>query len=497
MELEHPGQRFRLFDLPVEIQIRILGLLENSNLDLITSNFRQAASVLRDHFPSFVQLAFDGFPGMSNNQEIRHIIYRIIKVSRTLRPFERGPMAFVRWIRKFQARSDDTPLPALPRTVQTLNSLDQIIDSIEFWMIRFHHSLTIVYGGNLCDITLAVLQNTSWENEYSFTSVENYRIRRALLLFQLYCVLFHQPADHRDHSFNGRVAEQALFLQSLQPFMIAELDGVYGMIEWILASHFRISWHISRRSTAMVPGSQSRPGGAKLEHVMSRGLLELRQLILHTPKLTGDPRPYDERWNKIAGKMQAFQNRFFMTALGKCWKFQSDNAGTNYKVVSYPSKVPISMRRWNGAPEGTNDGSWAYTMTYTKPSGSDSEAREIAALERAVNGDQFNWRGLVFWERERLKRHDSRINFDPVVMANFRGQDPGNGPPNAWVERLKATDPPNVGYQPRLRPLSTAMFSQYTLLSGAQHLTRLYGMFSAEEMVRYRSAMTSGISMDL
>ncbi|RYP83093.1 hypothetical protein DL770_005434 [Monosporascus sp. CRB-9-2] len=165
------------------------------------------------------------------------------------------------WLKEFKYHSGAAALPEITISVGTLLEIHTILDTIEFWMRRFHYHLTCIYKDVDEEVmsTAVLVSDKTWHDEHSFSEVESYRIRRALLLFQPYCNLFHQSPNYLDTFFNGRVSEQISFLQSLQTFLVAELDGVYGMIEWIASINIGVAWILTRKSARSGPDSGPYP----------------------------------------------------------------------------------------------------------------------------------------------------------------------------------------------------------------------------------------------
>ncbi|RYP22815.1 hypothetical protein DL767_008961 [Monosporascus sp. MG133] len=174
--------------------------------------------------------------------------------------------------------------------------------------------------------TAVPVSDKTWHDEHSFSGVESYRIRRALLLFQLYCTLFYQSPNYLDAFFNGRVSEQISFLQLLQTFLVAELDGVYGMTEWIASIDIGVAWILTRKPAPLRPGLGAVPGGAKFEYFMT----------------------HDYKYRDFMGRVMPLQNRFFVTALSKYWNFRRTGR-INTSVDSVPGVVPDRMEQWDRA----------------------------------------------------------------------------------------------------------------------------------------------------
>ncbi|RYP06604.1 hypothetical protein DL764_003056 [Monosporascus ibericus] len=129
-----------------------------------------------------------------------------------------------------------------------------------------------------------LVSDKTWHNGHSFSKVESYRTRRALLLFQFYCTLSHQSPNYLDTFFSGRVSKQISFLQSPQTLLVAELDGVYEMIEWIASIYIGVAWILTLKSAPLRPGLGAVSGGTKFEYVMSLGVITMRQFIMPRPR---------------------------------------------------------------------------------------------------------------------------------------------------------------------------------------------------------------------
>ncbi|KAI0846136.1 hypothetical protein F5Y00DRAFT_244639 [Daldinia vernicosa] len=461
------------FDSPVEIQVMILGQLSIDELEKALSVTPQLMEVIVQEFPSFVRLLFEEYPNMPYTLEIRHLVYHIVSLGASSElPFmdsKKGPQMYANWIKEFSNRSDDTMLPAIPRTLASLSRIQLLLQTVESWVGRLHFNFSRSYPSQdpqsfetfLRTQEMVLLHGSDSQDEHSFSAVESYRIRRALLLYELYCTLFfyynHNTPNRKKR--DGRVPEQMLFFQSLQPFLLAELDAIYGMIEGYLDWSWRLYEIPCRVSLPLYPGRGVRSAGETLEFIMSKGLESLAREVFN-PRFM--PEGYTD---EVAIHMYCLRcmsqnptgNSFFTTPLGYC---SSDYQGID--CIRIPTMIPTSMVSWRGAPDRTNGPSWLY-RTYFDPDEKENRDR----IEALINKDPHNWMGLAFWEEDRLNRH-----FKLTEEARISGIDPKfqrsdyeltNGPTDAYREWLIFMDVPNVGYISTQLPESAAAIYRSTL----------------------------------
>ncbi|RYP58510.1 hypothetical protein DL769_008926 [Monosporascus sp. CRB-8-3] len=474
-------QSFRLFDLPVELQVKVMTCLLYNDLNYFISCCRPAARVFASHFPSFVKSAFDDYPHMPDNAEMRHLLYRLLGDMNT-KPssYAWDPTFWHGWLKDFKYRSDAAALPEIPISVGTLLKIRTILDTIEFWMRRFHYHLSFIYKSDDEQVmsTALLVSDKTWHDEHSFSEVESYRIRRALLLFQLYCTLFHQPPDYLHTFFNGRVSEQISFLQSLQTFLVAELDGVYGMIEWIASGDIGVAWILTRKSAPLRPGLGAVPGGAKFEYFMSLGLITMRQFIMPRVRPAEELAAHDYKYREFMRGVMPLQNRFFVTAVSKYWNFRRTGR-INTGVDSVPGVIPKRMAEWDQAPEGTNRFSWAFGA---RDGYEGDENRDGMAF--LGNVDVNNWRGLAFWDHDRYERHMSFAE-EPRVNRNFSGRYMLATFSPSMRRDWRRFDRPDVGYGPRPNPDSPAALNPAIALTGLPARRQVFAEATAEDIAHW------------
>ncbi|KAI1651168.1 uncharacterized protein F4817DRAFT_366746 [Daldinia loculata] len=454
-----------IFDSPVEIQVMILGQLSVKELHTVLLGNPQFMEVIDQEFHSFVRLIFEKCPNMPYNLEIRHLVHRIVSLKASPKPpfanSKNGPRTYANWIKEFSKRSDDAMLPTIPRTLESLSRIQLLLQSVESWVGRLHYNFSRSYPSQdpqsfesfLRTQDMVIVHGKDSQDEHSFSAVESYRIRRALLLFELYCTLFHCSNPCRNgKQHNVRVSEQMLFLQSLQPFLLTELDAIYGMIECYLDWNWHLYGIPCRISLPLHPGHNVEPGGETLEYIMSKGL---ESLIREVSDDMVPPYEYNdfgaiERYCARCIVYDPTGNSFFTAPLSHCF---SDYQGLD--SIRIPTMVPTSMVSWRGAPDRTNGPSWL-CRTYFDPDEKQNKDR-IAAL---IKEDPHNWMGLAFWEEDRLNRH-----FKLTEEARISGIDPEfqrssyqvTTDPTDWhTEWLIFMDDPNVGYVGTRLPDSAA-----------------------------------------
>ncbi|KAI0888342.1 uncharacterized protein GGS22DRAFT_198118 [Annulohypoxylon maeteangense] len=390
----------------------------------------QIQQKFEDHFINFVQILFGRYDVMRYTSELLHILYRLIsiKFSKHPRLFEdanNGAETYAHWLKEFVERSDNTPLPEIPRTPEALKYIESLFVAIRFWKGRLHLDRSKTYDLESFDDAEDKIMRGKKDSadEHSFSSVESYRICRALLIYELFCMLFQR---HPDTFYNGRVSEQMLFIQALQPFLLNELDAVYGMIECHLAALWRMGSSICRKAVPLDPGRHVTPSSVGLESFMSTGLIELFNMLTSDEFDAGfyatDQAAIDDYfcWWEEAQRLDA--NVFFNTPLS-LYSQRSLAADS----VLIPNMVSPDMGRWRGAPNKSNEPSWL-SKSFSAHNASSAEYSRIAGL---IANDPQNWNGLAFWEKDRFDRHFRLLQSDPVINRAFPIANHDTRPKNA------------------------------------------------------------------
>lgn len=392
------------------------------------------------HFNKLIKMLFglDHFKHMKScyNNEILHIIHRIVEIKHYGRPFDKGHVEYSNWLVEFKQRNDNTNLPKIPQNIKVLRFIRQLLDSIQFWLCRFHFDRSKTYGIINRD------ENSPFVDQHSFTEVESYRICRALLIFQLFSTLFRYSKNRPETSYDCRIGEQMLFMQSLQPFLLKELDAVYGMIECSLAATWHMGESICRKAEPLNPGQGATFNGEKLEYIMSTGLLKTHRLltkdIFDAGYYSSAESAKDDYQNSCEQFPDGIGNRFFTRALMYC----SDEIQGIDRII-IPTMVPRMMEPWNGAPHGTNGSSWL-ARSVSDPAASAADRDNIRML---INNDTHNWNGLAFWEKARVTQHYQYLHSNQVTNNAFRIANWTVAPQEfeAWFREI---DPPNQPYEP-------------------------------------------------
>jgi hypothetical protein len=189
--------------------------------------------------------------------------------ARLIRPYEHlpyDPLIWVKYLRAFRERHHHRPLPKIPHTPKCLFELEKVLVAADMFTEEFRQ------------LAVEAIEDGPETGEV-LSREESYRLRRALLLFELYCQFFRQHHGHRDAGRNGRVAEQMSFLQSISLFLLGELDAVYGVVDEIVLGHFRVFCCGGRVSHPLRPGMQSTPSPAIVGYLYSHGLVYLHHLV--------------------------------------------------------------------------------------------------------------------------------------------------------------------------------------------------------------------------
>ncbi|KAI2466863.1 hypothetical protein F4781DRAFT_334164 [Annulohypoxylon bovei var. microspora] len=440
-----------------ELRIIILTKLPLEVAERVLATMPQLARFLLGNFPRFVRHIFNE-KKMPYNLEMLNILCRIVSIEASgTRPFEAsndGPKQYANWIKAFIQRRDGTYPPQIPGIMRTLQYIRRLLGSVQFWMRRFQFDRSKTYElGSYADTKKSIIyEDKDHDDEQSFDEVESYRIRRSLLMFQLYCTLFQFSNRRTVTFFNGRVSEQMLFLQSLQPFLLAELDAVYGMIECHVAGNWHIATSICRKATPLQPGQNAVPGGQKLEYIMSLGLpsieRELKRDVFDAGFDSTDQAAMDdykcvceEHDNSSVG------NRFFTTPMAYYFA-----RSQNEDSILIPSMVPLGMGLWNDAPDGTNGPSWL-SRTFA-----DTSSADYGRITTLIDNDPRNWNGLAFWEEHRVNRHFELLESDSTVNEAFSIADHDTNPkPPGHRQFFEDFDYPDVGYESVILPRSSIM----------------------------------------
>ncbi|KAI1087210.1 hypothetical protein F5B19DRAFT_500175 [Rostrohypoxylon terebratum] len=397
-----------------------------------------AYAVIR-HFDRLIKMIFslDHLKHLNAcyNNEFLHIIHRIVQVKSYGRPFDKGHVDFANWLVEFKQRSDVTELPKIPQNIKVLRYIRQLLESVEFWMSRFHFDRTKTYSVQNRE------ENSEYVDEHSFVEVESYRICRALLILQLFSTLFRYSKNRPETAYDCRIGEQMLFLQSLQPFLLSELDAVYGMIECNLASTWHMGDSISRKAEPLNPGHGATFSGAKLEYFISMGLVKTRRFLTKDIFDAGYHNSAEASRDDFRNSCEDFPkdigNRFFTRALVYC----SEGVEGNDRII-IPTMVPRNMEPWNGAPYGTNGPSWL-ARSVSDPAASAANRGNIRTL---IHHDTHAWNGLAFWENARLTRHfeylhSNRVSHDAFRVANWIVG------PQQFEDWYREMDPPDQPYE--------------------------------------------------
>lgn len=307
---------------------------------LLENNY-EAKDVFNKNMVLLYELTVERHVWLDNNPEIRDLMFRILDLEFSpekprKKPYEKSAKDWKDWLVCFRNRFDYT-LPKLPPRVEVFLHAMRVDRAIEFFEDKIE-DLIIEVSGPLAKKRLA--------------DEEDYRVRRGLLLFHFYCMLSHQPRDNPDANIDSRVAEQASFLQTLPPWLIAELESIYSLLETIICHHFRICC-VARTSLPLHPNRSSRPSTPRIEYLMSQGLIKLRKVLEKTEYGHGN-------LMKDVPFVDDDQNDFFSTAMKKCWKWQKLNDGSRMPI--YPRTMPRDQEHINfdKVPLGSNSPSFPY-----------------------------------------------------------------------------------------------------------------------------------------
>jgi hypothetical protein len=151
------------------------------------------------------------------------------------------------------------PPTSLPRSQDTLDYITSVLEATEFF-------------AEFCKLMFSRGRTPPHfppDHPWS-TSPERFRIRRALLRFQLYCELFHQPGDssHSVSDWEERFPEQKLFWTRFEWWEVEECKCIYYLLVFCLKA---------------VMGNKRPESTGEDDQLHRRGLSQLQTFIEDTP----------------------------------------------------------------------------------------------------------------------------------------------------------------------------------------------------------------------
>jgi hypothetical protein len=162
---------------------------------------------------------------------------------------------------------------SVPRTPDTIEYIDTVISAMNFFV---EFCILVFSRGRGHPIFLPRSH-----------ALERPRLRRALLRFQLYCELFHQPGDPSDcvSDWETRIPEQKAFWEHWEWWEIEECKCIYYLL-------------IQCLSVSTGPDSPQ-GNNLKTDSVLRRGIAQLRDFIEEIPP-TGFGVSYKRRFQEQA-----------------------------------------------------------------------------------------------------------------------------------------------------------------------------------------------------
>ena len=257
--------------------------------------------------------------------------------------------------------------PALPRTLQTLKSLASLTETIDFFV---HFCATLF------------LMHFPLKYRTPLSSGENFRIRRALLRFQLYAQLFHQPevTDEivSDRDWEQRHLMEQHFWTRFNSVEAEECKCIYSLLYYTL-THLR----------PILPSSSVDPGSCcGLVKSKRRGLPLLQTVFSGAPRTTLAA-SYAERFVDYAftglEKVDPHDGNFFLP----------------FHDFQQHSKDRWERSKRYSPSEAERERNFGVKM-YEMPRKFDKVVRE---------GDRTGWRllGYCFWDKERTDWRPERL----------------------------------------------------------------------------------------
>ncbi|KAL6716231.1 hypothetical protein ACLMJK_005797 [Lecanora helva] len=331
--------------LPPEIMLMVLEQIHDlSTLCALTEVHRSAVEPLLEH--RFRKPVTELFKGV-NSEELYKYTDAILTAERdppaNLSALENLFSAFLQ-----SSLEGDLSTPSQPRWM--LEDLVSLVEMIDFFVPFCKH---------------VFLRDFALESDRPLSSGEDLRIRRALLRFQLYTQIFHQPGATDSivaaKDWEQRVLEQQFFWTRLETVEIEECRCIYAMLFEVLS---RI--HNQRLDT---PDTSEMSG--------KRGLYLLQPILLDLP---------------FSALHASYAHNFVKYAF------------TGFRSVS------LLTRRFSGSPRKSlrkryqpsdPDREWNFHMQ--KKDYDDCLTQNNLVVTRE---DATNWKGIghVFWDVDRVNR---------------------------------------------------------------------------------------------
>jgi hypothetical protein len=225
------------------------------------------------------------------------------------------------------------PPTSLPHSQDTLDYIASILEATEFFAefckLRFSRGRT----------PPRFPPDQPW-----LTSPERFRIRRALLRFQLYCELFHQPEDssHSVSDWEERFSEQEVFWTRFEWWEVEECKCIYYLLIFYLkaVTENRQPGYTGEADQLHRLMGNKKPGyTGEDDKLHRRGLPQLQAFIEDTP-------------STIFGL--SYLHRFLAKALhGFCVVDPLDRnlfARIRHRYEKPGPAAPANQRRWEPSP---------------------------------------------------------------------------------------------------------------------------------------------------
>ena len=159
----------------------------------------------------------------------------------------------------------------LPWTWQILRKLLVLVESVEFFL-------------HFCAALFTRALSPQCREALTLTEDEAFRIRRALLRFQLYAQIFHQPEATdmviSDRDWECRAESQQYFFTRFECVEAEEIKCIYSSIYHAL-SHLEPRWPLSCSNETQGSTNDSPPGAAYKSQL--RGLPLLQEVFSRKP----------------------------------------------------------------------------------------------------------------------------------------------------------------------------------------------------------------------
>lgn len=275
-------------------------------------------------------------------------------------------------------------IPAgVPRSLDTIAYMANVLEAVE----HFSELLPRIwsYCGCIGLFSKPILPLTMWKDKY--------RLRRALLRFQLYCELFHNPGDDNPSDMSSSWGwednweAQELFWLRYEWWEVEEVKCVYHTL------HFHLDCQSKSTSHILKPDCATRP-------------------VIPPLSLRGLPTLFTALTTKCPLKLSTFQKAYLKNFLQRAFSgfritdpedlghfSQGRIPNLFHDPIPFPTYRTGEMRRWETSPFPGVTLKQLCVQTY----GCNTVPREVQRLNTTSKRRQvLRYLGWCFWERKDL-----------------------------------------------------------------------------------------------